>query len=78
MFAWAIGLKLALPPAIMVALSYAVIEVPPSYIALSAMGCGMSHVTVAATYGLDRGLATAATAYTTAVVLVVGVVIALL
>ena len=77
-FAWAIGLKLALPPAIMVALSYAVIEVPPSYIVLSAMGCGMSHVTVAATYGLDRGLAAAATAYTTALVLVVGVVIALL
>ncbi len=76
--AWAIGLKLALPPAIMVALSYAVIEVPPSYIVLSAMGCGMSHVTVAATYGLDRGLAAAATAYTTALVLVVGVVIALL
>ena len=76
--AWTVGLKLALPPAIMVALSQAVIDVPPSYVALSAMGCGMSHVTVAATYGLDRALAAAATAYTTALVLVVGVVIALL
>ena len=75
---WTIVLKLALPPAIMVAPSYAVITVPPSYIALSAMGCGMSHVTVAATYGLDRALSAAATAYTTALVLVVGLAIALL
>jgi predicted permease len=74
----AVLLKLLLPVAILFGLSTAFIEVPHAYLTQAAMAAGINNLVVAHEYGLDRRLAAAAIAWTTAIVVSVGVVVALL
>jgi predicted permease len=74
----AVLLKLLLPVAILFGLSTAFIEVPHAYLTQAAMAAGINNLVVAHEYGLDRRLAAAAIAWTTAIVVTVGVVVALL
>jgi predicted permease len=71
-------LKLLLPVAIVFGLSTAFIPVPHAYLAQAAMASGINNLVVASEYGLDRRLAAAVIAWTTAIVVAVGVVVALL
>lgn len=75
---WALGLKLLVTPAIVIALSAAVHEVPESYPAQAAMASAINSIIVAGEYGLDRGLVAAAIAWSTAIVVTAGLFIALL
>jgi predicted permease len=74
----AVALKLLLPPAVLVLLSHVVLDVPDAYISQAAMASGINNLLVAHTYGLDRGLAAAAITWSTAIVMVAGVALALL
>jgi len=75
---WALGLKLAVAPGIMLGLSAALHEVPESYPAQAAMASAINSIIVAGEYGLDRGLVAAAIAWSTAIVVVTGLVVGLL
>jgi predicted permease len=74
----AVVLKLCLPVAILFALSKLFIDVPHAYLTQAAMAAGINNLVVAGEYGLDRRLAAAAIAWTTAIVVAAGLVIALL
>ena len=74
----AVLLKLLLPVAILFGLSTLFIEVPHAYLTQAAMAAGINNLVVAGEYGLDRKLAAAAIAWTTAIVVAAGLVIALL
>jgi predicted permease len=74
----AVALKLVLPPAILLGLSTALVTVPTAYVSQSAMAAGIQTLVVATTYGLDRALSAAAIAWSTAVVVSVGLGAALL
>jgi malate permease and related proteins len=74
----ALGLKLLLVPAVVFALAHLLIEVPDSYVSQAAMASGINSVLVAHAYGLDRALAASAIAWSTAIVVVTGLVVALL
>jgi malate permease and related proteins len=74
----ALALKLLLVPAVVLGLSQLIIDVPDSYISQSAMACGINGVLVAHAYGLDRNLAASAIAWSTAIVVAAGLVVALL
>ncbi len=74
----ALGLKLLLAPAVVVALSATVLEVPDSYLSQAAMASAINGIVLAHAYGLDRGLIAAAIAWSTAVVVVAGLLVALL
>jgi predicted permease len=74
----AVLLKLLLPVGILFGLSTAFVDVPNAYLTQAAMAAGINNLVVASEYGLDRRLAAAAIAWTTAIVVVVGVVVALL
>jgi malate permease and related proteins len=74
----AVLLKLVLPVAILFGLSTAFVEVPHAYLTQAAMAAGINNLVVASEYGLDRRLAAAAIFWTTAIVVGVGVVVALL
>jgi len=75
---WALGLKLLVTPAIVLALAATVHEVPESYPAQAAMASAINAIIVAGEYGLDRGLVAAAIAWSTAIVVTAGLAIALL
>ena len=74
----AVLLKLLLPVGILFGLSTAFVDVPHAYLTQAAMAAGINNLVVASEYGLDRRLAAAAIAWTTAIVVSVGVVVALL
>ena len=74
----AVALKLLLPPAIVLALSTLVIDVPAPYLLQAAMPTGVNTLVICHAYGLDRRVAAGAIAWTTAIVVCVGVVAALL
>ena len=74
----ALALKLLLFPAIVFGLSLAIIDVPGSYISQAAMACGINSVLIAHVYGLDRSLAASAVAWSTAIVVAAGLVVALI
>ncbi|HYI98362.1 MAG TPA: AEC family transporter [Thermoleophilaceae bacterium] len=74
----ALGLKLLLVPAVVFTLAHLLIEVPDSYVSQAAMASGINSVLVAHTYGLDRALAASAIAWSTAIVVVTGLIVALL
>jgi predicted permease len=76
--ATAVALKLLLFPAIVLGLSLAIVDVPDPYVSQAAMACGVNGVLIAHTYGLDRALAAAAITWSTAIVVVTGLVVALL
>jgi hypothetical protein len=73
----ALALKLLLTPAAVYGLSRAIVDVPESYISQAAMACGINGVLIAHVYGLDRALAASAIAWSTAVVVAAGLVVAL-
>lgn len=74
----AVLLKLLLPVSILFGLSSAFISVPHAYLSQAAMAAGINNLVIASEYGLDRRLAAGAIAWTTAIVVAVGVVVALL
>ena len=76
--ALAVLLKLLLPVAILFGLSTLFIDVPDAYLVQAAMASGINNLVVANAYGLDRRLAAAVIAWTTAIVVAVGIVVALL
>jgi len=74
----AVVLKVGVAPAVVLALSLLVIDVPGTYLSQAAMASGINILVVANAYGLDRGLIAAAIAWSTALVLGVGVAASLL
>ena len=74
----AVVLKLVVPPLVVALLSRALIDVPQAYITQAAMASGLNNLVVAHNYGLDRRLTAGAIAWSTAVVALVGVVVAVL
>jgi malate permease and related proteins len=72
----ALALKLLLFPAIVFGLSRLIIDVPDPYISQAAMSCGINGVLIAHAYGLDRNLAASAIAWSTAIVVAAGLVVA--
>jgi predicted permease len=68
----AIVLRLAVAPALLLAFAAPVIDLPPAYLLSSATPAGLNGLVVAHAYGLDLGFTAAAIAWTTAVVVVVG------
>ena len=74
----AVVLRLAAAPAVVVALSFLLIEVPDAYLSQAAMPSAVIGIVVASTYGLDRHLMAAVIAWSTAVVAVAGLAVALL
>lgn len=73
----AVVLKLLVPGAIVLGLSALLIEVPDAYLVQAAMPTAVNTLVVCHAYGLDRRIAAAAIAWTTAIVVCVGVVAAL-
>lgn len=74
----ATALKLLVPPAVVAGLSALLVAVPEPYLLQAAMPTGVNTLVIAHAYGLDRRIAAGSIAWTTAIVVVVGVVVALL
>jgi len=74
----ALVLKLLLAPAVVVALSQVVLDVPAPYLVQAAMASAINGIVIAHEYGLDRGLLAAVIAWSTAIVVVAGLLVALL
>jgi predicted permease len=73
--ATAVGLRVVVAPAVMLALSAAIIAVPRPYIMDAAMPTAINSLLVAHLYGLDLPLAASAVAWSTAVVVVAALVL---
>lgn len=68
-----VGLRMGLAPLLLLALAAAVaVDVPDAYLLQAAMPVGINTLVVAHAYDLDRGLAAAALAWSTALALVGG------
>ena len=76
--ATAMVLRMLVAPALLIGLAAAIVDVPDAYLVQAAMASGINNLVVANEYGLDRRLAAAAIAWSTAIVVAVGVVVALL
>jgi predicted permease len=70
----AIGLRMAVAPALMAALALLVHRVPHAYLLQAAMPCGANSVLVAHLYGLDLRITSSAVAWSTMLALVAAVV----
>lgn len=68
----AIGLRLVVAPALLAAMAAPLIELPPAYLLLMAMPCGINALAVAHVYGLRVRIPAAAIAWGTTVVVVAG------
>ena len=75
--ACAAALKLLVPPAVVFALSRALVDVPEVYLTQAGMASAINTIVVAHAYGLDRRLTASAIAWTTALVVAAGLVAAL-
>jgi predicted permease len=73
-----IALKLGVMPGVLLALAAVVGDVPDTFPVQAAMSTGINTMLIADEYGLDRGLTAAVIAWTTAIVVAVGLVVALL
>ena len=73
-----IGLKLCVMPAVVLGLAAVARDVPETYPVQAAMCSGINTILIADEYGLDRGLTAAVIAWTTAIVVAAGLVVALL
>ena len=71
-------LKLAALPGVLLALAAAFGDVPDTFPVQAAMATGINTMLIADEYGLDRALTAAVIAWTTAIVVAVGLVVALL
>lgn len=76
--AWAVALKLTLPPLVLLGLSMLIVEAPAAFFSQAAMPAGINNLVIAHAYGLDRRLAAAAIVWSTALVVLAGVILALL
>jgi hypothetical protein len=74
----ALVIKLLVAPGLMVALSVTLVSVPDSYVSQAGMATAITSILVANEYGLDRRLAAAAIAWSTALVVIAGLVAAAL
>ncbi len=74
--AWAVGLKLALLPALLFTLSTVLLDVPDSYVTQAGMACALNMLVIADAYGLDRALVAAAILWSTVFVVAIGLVLA--
>jgi predicted permease len=72
------AVALLVPPLIVLGLSRLVIDVPDVYLSQAAMASAINNLVVAHEFELDRGLVAAAIAWSTAVVVPVGALVALL
>ena len=76
--ATAVVLRLLVAPGVVLGLSAAVLEVPDPYLSQAAMASAINGIVVAHQYGLDRALVAGAIAWSTAIVVVAGLAVALL
>lgn len=74
----ALALKLLVAPATVAGLSEVVLAVPDPYLVQAGMASAINGIVIAHEYGLDRGLLAAAIAWSTAIVVVAGLAVALL
>ncbi len=65
----AIGLRLAVAPALLFVIALPILELPPVYLFMAAMPCGLNGLLVANAFGLDRRTSAGAIAWSTALVL---------
>jgi len=72
-----LGLRLALAPALLLALATPLIDLPGPYLLQAAMPTGINSLVVAHAYGLDLKIVAGAIAWTTAIVVAVGLVASL-
>lgn len=70
----AVGLRLVLAPALLAGLSALVVRVPHAYLLQAAMPSGINSLVIGHQFGLDLRLASSALAWTTAIVLVGGLI----
>ena len=70
-------LKLMVLPGLLLLLAALIADVPDTYPVQAAMSTGINTMLIADEYGLDRGLTAAVIAWTTAIVVAVGLVVAL-
>lgn len=70
----ALGLRLLFAPLLLLALAAPLIDIPDAYLLSAAMATGLNGLIVADAYGLDVGIASGAIAWSTAAVLLVGLV----
>ncbi len=70
------GLRVLLAPALLAALALALGTIPTTYLVQAAMPCGVSGLMVGHAYGLDVGLTASTISWSTALVLIVALVIA--
>lgn len=69
--ATAVLLRMAVCPALLLALSAPLIDLPSSYLLLAAMPCGINSLIIAHAYGLDLRVAAGAIAWSTALALAI-------
>jgi malate permease and related proteins len=72
-----LGLRLLLAPALLLALATPLIDLPGPYLLQAAMPTGINSLVVAHAYGLDLKIVAGAIAWTTAIVVAVGLVVSL-
>jgi malate permease and related proteins len=65
----AVALRMLAVPGLLYLLALPLIQLPPAYLLLAAMPCGLNTLVVANAYGLDRRLAAGAIAWSTALAL---------
>lgn len=75
--ALALGLKLAVVPAVLLAMSQLVVDAPDSFPAQAAMASAINSILIGHEYGLDSSLIASAIAWSTAIVVAAGLVVAL-
>jgi malate permease and related proteins len=73
----ALGLKLLLVPAVVLVLSAVVIDVPESFPVQAAMASAINSIVIGHEYGLDSSLIASAIAWSTAIVVAAGLMVAL-
>jgi predicted permease len=71
-----VALRMAVAPALLVALSALTVDVPDAYLLQAAMASGINSLIVAHLYGLDLRLAASTIAWSTAVAVVAGLALA--
>ena len=65
----AIGLRLAVAPALLFVIALPILQLPPVYLFMAAMPCGLNGLLVANAFGLDRRTSAGAIAWSTGLVL---------
>ena len=70
----ALVLRLLVAPALLIAIAAPLVDIPDAYLLLAAMPTGLNGLVVAHAYGLDVGYAASAVAWSTSIVLTVGLI----